>query len=293
MTDVHLWLAVLSVLGAGLAIDLWFHRRPRVIGIAEAAAWTAGWIALGLAFGALVWLTRGDGAGMAYLTGYAIEWSLSLDNIFVFVMILVGLAVPEVLRHRLLLIGALGAIVLRLGLILGGAALLHEFEWLLYPFGVILLVAAARFAFSREEPRPSPDGGRTGRLLARVLPPGARTTALPLLLIIGADVVFAVDSIPAIFGITTDPFIAFSSNALAVLGLRSLYFLIQGAMHRFRYLRPALALLLLFVGAKILTAAWIDIPMGVSLAVIVGVLGAGIGLSLATTAGPRHGREGA
>ena len=285
MNDTFLWLIVAGVLAGGLAVDLWFHRRPRAIGVGEAAAWTAGWLALGLAFGGLVLVTRGAGDALAYLTGYAIEWSLSVDNIFVFVMILAGLAVPPPARHRLLLIGALGAIGLRLALILGGAALLEEFEWLLYPFGVILLVAAARFAFSREGGASAPDGGRAGRVLRRLLPRGAHATVLPLVLIVGADVVFAVDSIPAIFGITVDPYLAFSSNALAVLGLRSLYFLLQGAVHRFRFLKPALAVLLVFVAAKILAAAWIEIPTLLSLAVVLLVLGTGVALSLAAARG--------
>jgi tellurite resistance protein TerC len=294
LTDFVFWVAVAGAVIGGLAVDLWFHRRPRVIPMREAAAWTAGWFALGIAFAGIAWLARGGEGALTYITGYLIEWSLSVDNILVFVMILAGLGVAEERRHRLLLIGALGAILLRLGMIVGGSALLHQFEWLLYPFGAILLVAAARFMFGRDAahaPDGKPAAGRTTDLLRRVLPARTQAAMLPIALIIGADVVFAVDSIPAIFGITRDPLIAFSSNALAVLGLRSLYFLIQGAMHRFRLLRPALALLLLFVGVKILAAAWIDVPTPLSLGVIVVVMVAAVTLSLAIPARPTTPKE--
>lgn len=296
----QLWIALSAVLVLGLAADLWFHRRPRAVPVREAAVWTAAWTALGLGFGALVFAVLGPGAGVQYLTGYALEWSLSLDNVFVFVVVLASLAVPEEYRHRALLVGALGSVVLRLGFILGGVALLHAFEWLLLVFGAFLLVAAARFLRHRTRPAVGAEEGRVVRLLRRVMPVARqgdggrllthedrRLEATPLLwamlLLVGADVVFAVDSVPAILGVTRDPFLAFASNALAVLGLRSLYFLLQGAMDRFRYLRPALAALLAWIGVKILVSPFLEVPAAVSLAAIVVILGAGVGASLLTS----------
>ncbi|HYZ00735.1 MAG TPA: TerC/Alx family metal homeostasis membrane protein [Candidatus Binatia bacterium] len=299
----QLWIALSAVLVLGLAADFWFHRKPRAVPVREAALWTAAWSALGLGFGALVFAVLGPGAGIQYLTGYALEWSLSLDNVFVFVVVLASLAVPEEYRHRALLVGALGSVVLRLGFILGGVALLHYFEWLLLVFGVFLIVAAVRFLRHRTRPAMGGADGRVMRVLRRVVPVAregsggrllthedGRLKATPLLwamlLLIGADVVFAVDSVPAIFGVTRDPFLAFASNALAVLGLRSLYFLLQGAMDRFRYLRPALAALLLWIGVKILISPFVELPAALSLAAIVVILGAGVGASLLTPA--RH-----
>lgn len=306
----QLWIALSAVLVLGLAADFWFHRKPRMVPVREAAAWTAAWIGLGLGFGALVFVALGSGAGVRYLTGYALEWSLSLDNVFVFVVVLASLGVPEEYRHRALLVGALGSVVLRLGFIVGGIALLHAFEWLLLVFGAFLLVAAVRFLRQRTRPAVGAAEGRGMRVLRRVVPVAregdrgrllvrergvagrpaeqGRLAATPLLwamlLLIGGDVVFAVDSVPAIFGVTRDPFLAFASNALAVLGLRSLYFLLEGAMDRFRCLRPALAALLAWIGIKILVSPFWEIPAAVSLAAIVLVLGAGVGASLLTSA---------
>ena len=299
----QLWIALSAVLVLGLAADFWFHRKPHAVPVREATLWTAAWTSLGLGFGALVFIVLGPGAGIQYLTGYALEWSLSLDNVFVFVVVLASLAVPEEYRHRALLVGALGSVVLRLGFILGGVALLHYFEWLLLVFGVFLIVAAVRFLRHRTRPAVGRDDGRVMRVVRRVVPVARQgdsgrlltreeglRKATPLLwamlLLIGADVVFAVDSVPAIFGVTRDPFLAFASNALAVLGLRSLYFLLQGAMDRFRYLRPALAALLAWIGIKILISPFVELPAALSLAAIVVILGAGVGASLLTSA--RH-----
>jgi len=285
----QLWLGFLVFLTLCLAVDLWVHRSPRSISIREAAWWTAGWISLGLSFGGLLWLLLGGRASAEYLASYLIEWSLSVDNIFVFVLIVAGLAVPPHLRHRVLFVGALGAIVMRFAFILGGVALLSEFEWVVYVFGALLLIAAFRFLRDRE-PESAQVGGRAGRLLRSLMPvspaySGDRLTTvergrrlatpllLALVLVTVTDVVFAVDSIPAVFGITRDPFLAFSSNALAVLGLRALYFLIEGAMHRFRYLKPGLALLLAFIGVKLLVAPVLEVPTAFSLAAIAAILG--------------------
>lgn len=285
----QLWLGFLVFLTLCLAVDLWVHRSPRSIPIREAAWWTAGWISLGLSFGGLLWLLLGGRASAEYLASYLIEWSLSVDNIFVFVLVIASLAVPAHVRHRVLFMGAVGAILMRLAFILGGVALLNRFEWVVYVFGALLLVAAFRLV-REKQPEAAQVGGRAGRALRRLMPvspsysddrlttvEGGRRVATPLLLALGlvtvTDVVFAVDSIPAVFGITRDPFVAFSSNALAVFGLRALYFLIEGALDRVRYLKPGLALLLAFVGIKLLVAPVLEVPTAFSLAAIAVILG--------------------
>jgi tellurite resistance protein TerC len=294
---VPLWAGFGLLLVACLAIDTWFHRHPRAIPLGEAARWTAGWIALGVAFTGVVWWSLGGDASVQFVTAYVIEWSLSVDNVLVFVLIIASLAVPRAYRHRVLLIGALGAIVLRLSFILGGLELLDHFEWLTYVFGAVLLLAALRLLRSDQSQREAPREGvarvlkkivpisseyHGGRLLVQI---GGRGVATPLLLalltVTLADLVFAVDSIPAVFAVTTDPFLAFSSNALAVLGLRSLYFLVEGAMRSLRYLKPALALVLAFVSLKMLLAAVVTVPVVVSLIVIIGVLGTALAASSA------------
>jgi tellurite resistance protein TerC len=286
-----LWSGFLALLGACLALDLWLHRAPREVPVVEAARWTLGWVGLGLAFAGLVWLLRGPEAFGQFLGAYVIEWSLSVDNVFVFALIIGGLGVPSELRHRVLFAGAVGALFMRLTFILAGSALLHQFEWVIYPFGAVLLVSAVRFLREGRESRPLE--GRLGRLLRRRLPlagsyrggrlvlvEGGRRLATPLLLALllveATDLLFAVDSIPAVFSMTRDPFIAFSSNALAVLGLRSLYFLVEGGMRRFRHLRPALALVLAFVGLKMIATPVLHVGTGASLAVVAGILATAI-----------------
>jgi TerC family integral membrane protein len=288
-----LWMGLLTLLVIALGIDLWVHRRPRRVGVAEAAWWTAGWVALGLGCSLAIWLLLGSNAFLQFLASYAVEWSLSVDNVFVFVVIVASLAVPVRLRYVVLFFGSLGAIVLRLTFILAGTALLHRFEWLTYVFGVALLFAAWRFMREplSEEPEQATEPG-TSRLLRRVLPlsptyDGSRLTTvangrrlatpllLALLLIAVTDLVFATDSVPAVFGMTRDPFLAFGSNALAVIGLRSTYFLLETLMFRFRYLKPALVMLLAFIGLKMLYDPFPlpDVPVVLSLAAIVAILG--------------------
>ncbi len=290
------WAGFVGFLVAVLALDVAvFHRKAREVHSREALAWSALFVGVALAFGGVIALTLGGRRAGEYLTGYVIEWSLSVDNIFVFVLLLSEFAVPSALRHNVLLWGVLGAVVLRLGFILGGATLLHRFEWVPYVFGAVLLVSAARFATEGDRKR-SFGNSRTMRLLRRAVPVteayegpaflvrrNGRTFATPLLavlaLLVVTDVVFAVDSIPAIFAVTQDAFVAFSANALAVLGLRPLYFVLADAVERFRYLRVSLAAILGFVGAKMVLHEVVRIPTGVSLAAVVGLLGAGIGAS--------------
>jgi tellurite resistance protein TerC len=224
-----------------------------------------------------------------------IEWSLSVDNIFVFVLVFLGLGVPEHLRQRVLMLGVVGAVLLRLGFVLGGAALLHAFSWMEYVFGSILLVTAVRFLMRRQSARsvddspmlrtlrrflPITDGYRGNRFLVRER---ERIAATPLLAVLAlltvSDVIFAVDSIPAVFAVTQNAFIAFTSNALAVLGLRPLFFVLAGAVERFHYLKASLAAVLGFVGLKLILHRVIEVPTPVSLAVIAGILAIGVGAS--------------
>jgi tellurite resistance protein TerC len=229
------------------------------------------------------------------VAAYVIEWSLSVDNIFVFVLAFLAFAVPEHLRQRVLMWGVVGAVVLRLGFILGGAALLHAFAWMEYVFGAILLVTAIRFLLNRDSGRSFEDS-RVLRIIRRFVPltdgfrgrhylvkEGGRTAATPLLavlvLITVSDVIFAVDSIPAVFAVTQNAFVAFTSNALAVLGLRPLFFVLAGAVGRFHYLKFSLAAILAFVGLKLaLHDVW-AVSTGLSLGVIALLLAAGMGAS--------------
>jgi tellurite resistance protein TerC len=290
------WVGFLAGFVVLLAIDLlWFHRRAHEVHAREAVAWSAFYVSIGLGFAAVVALILGGRAATEYLAGYVIEWSLSVDNIFVFVVLLSQFAVPADLRQKVLQWGVLGAVVLRLGFIVGGASLLHAFGWAVYLFGAILLLTAVRLLTAGDHETSFRDG-RTMRVMARLLPltdeysggrflvrEQGRLAATPLLtvlvLIIVADLVFAVDSIPAIFGVTRDTFVAFTSNALAVMGMRPLYFVLADAVHRFRFLRFSLAGVLGFVGLKMILNEALPIPTAISLAVVVLVMGAGIAAS--------------
>ena len=297
---------VFGVLVLGmLALDLGvFHRKEHVVRPREALAWSGVWIALSLVFAGFVWLRHGPDSGLEFLTGYVIEKSLSVDNIFVFVVIFGALGIPALHQHRVLYWGILTALVLRGAMIAGGAALLARFHWVIYVFGGFLVLTGAKLIFGRGGPS-HPTEGSIYRVLTRVVPATPRfhgqafftvengkRVATPLffalVLIELSDVVFAVDSIPAIFAVTQDPFIVFTSNIFAILGLRSLYFLLAGVVERFTYLKPSLALVLLFVGAKMLLADVVKIHPAVSLAVVLLILAAGIVASAvkARRAGP-------
>lgn len=290
------WVGFLAGIAFLLAIDqLWFHRRAHEVHTREAVVWSAFYVAVGLAFAGVIWLTLGSQSATEYLAGYVIEWSLSVDNIFVFVILLSQFAVPGDLQQKVLQWGVLGAVFLRLGFIVGGAGLLHSFEWAVFVFGGLLLFTAIRLLLGGEHEKSFRDG-RMMRAMTKVMPftdeyrggdftvrEGGRRRATPLLavlvLIIVADLIFAVDSIPAIFGVTSVAFVAFTSNALAVMGLRPLYFVLADAVHRFRFLRFSLAAVLAFVGVKMIVHDWVPIPTGVSLAVVVLVMGVGVAAS--------------
>jgi tellurite resistance protein TerC len=299
-SDLAIWVVLGVVIAGMLAIDLFvFHRDAHEVTLREAATWSAVWIALGLGFGGLVFAWRGSEAGTEYLAGYLIEKSLSIDNVFVFAMVFSYFAVPAMYQHRVLFWGVFGAIVFRAIFIGAGTTLLEAFHFLIYGFGLLLVLTGIRMWRSKDH---AIDPGRNPvlRLLRRAMPMtdeyhgqrffvrhAGKLVATPLFAVLvvveTSDILFAIDSIPAIFAITTDPFIVFSSNAFAILGLRSLYFVLAGVLHRFAYLKQGLAALLLFAGFKILIAEFWKMPVVVSLAVIVGILAVSIGASLIAT----------
>jgi TerC family integral membrane protein len=283
------WVAFNLCVLAILAIDLGiFHRQAHEVSVREAAAWTATWITLSLCFNAGIYHFLGAKAGLEFLTGYLIEQALSVDNIFVFVLIFTYFSVPARYQHRILFWGILGALIMRGTMIGVGTVLIHRFEWILYIFGAFLVFTGIRMALV-EEKGIDVDANPVMTLMRRVLPISNRYSgqkffvrdagkliATPLfavlVLVETTDVVFAVDSIPAIFAVTTDPFLVYTSNVCAILGLRSLYFLLAGIVDKFRFLQLGLSIVLVFVGAKMLLADVYKIPVGVSLGVVAGIL---------------------
>jgi len=280
-----------------LALDLGvFHRQARAVSVREAAVWSAVWVALALLFNLGVWYWFGPRKGTEFLTGYLVEKSLSIDNIFVFALLFGYFAVPAVHQHRVLFWGIFGALVLRAIFIAAGAALLARFHWIVYLFGAFLVLTGLKMALAPTRGL-EPERNPLLRLLRRLLPvserhhgqrffvrENGRLAATPLFLVLAmvetTDLVFAVDSIPAIFAITRDPFIVYSSNVFAMLGLRSLYFLLAGVMHRFHYLKAGLASVLVFVGLKMALVDLYKIPAAVSLGIIAALLALSITASL-------------
>jgi tellurite resistance protein TerC len=291
------WVAFNLCVLAILAIDLGiFHRQAHEVSVREAAGWTATWITLSLCFNAGIYHFLGAKAGLEFLTGYLIEQALSVDNIFVFVLIFTYFAVPARYQHRILFWGILGALIMRGTMIGVGSALIHRFEWILYVFGAFLVFTGIRMALV-EEKGIDADANPVIKLMRRVLPISPRyhgqkffvreagkLVATPLLAVLvmveTTDVVFAVDSIPAIFAVTTDPFLVYTSNVCAILGLRSLYFLLAGIVDKFRFLQFGLSMVLVFVGAKMLLADFHEIPVGASLGVVAGILIVAVAASL-------------
>ena len=280
-----------------LALDLGvFNRREHRIGLREALVWSVVWTAVGLAFNLWVDAHLGRQAGLEFLTGYVIERALSFDNIFVFVVLFNYFAVPAEQQHRVLFWGILGALVSRGLFIALGTALISRFEWLIFVLGAFLVYTGVKI-FRDEEPEVHPERNPVLRAFQRFVPLTAnyrgkrffvredgRLKATPLLLVLVViectDVVFAVDSIPAVFGVTRNAFIIFTSNIFAILGLRALYFLLAALMVKFRYLGYGIGLVLVFVGAKMLAHRWLEIPTAASLGVVLGVLALAILASL-------------
>jgi tellurite resistance protein TerC len=294
------WVLLAVTVGGMLALDLLvLHRRAEVVPFRQAALWSTVWVSLALGFGVYVAATQGSTAGGEYLAGYLIELSLSVDNVFVFALVFAAFAVPAAYQHRLLFWGILGAIVFRGIFIAAGTAVLDAAHWVIYLLGVLLVVTGLRLARSKGH-AVDPARNPVLRVFRRVVPmtddyrgaafvvrEGGQLLATPLLAVLlvveTTDVMFAIDSIPAVFAVTTDPFIVFSSNLFAILGLRSLYFLLAGLLDRFVYLKTGLAVLLAFAGVKILVSGFIEIPIGVALLVIIVVLGTAVGASLVAT----------
>jgi tellurite resistance protein TerC len=309
---VWMWLAFVGIVLALLLLDLGvLHRKQREIGIAESLSLSAVYITLGLTFGGWVWWYMGDTAGMNYLTGFVIEKSLAMDNVFVIAMIFSYFAVPRLYQHRVLFWGILGVIVLRALMIGLGASIVTQFGWVLYLFAGFLILTGVQMWRNAEieyDVGASPvlrwvkrkfnvtEGLHGERFWVRQVDATGKAAwfmtplFLALIMIEVVDLVFAVDSVPAIFAITTDPFIVYTSNIFAILGLRALYFALAAMVHRFHYLKYALSVLLVFIGSKIFVADMLGlakIPPPVSLGITFAILGAGVAFSLWKTRGDR------
>ncbi|PYO11419.1 MAG: hypothetical protein DMD30_00330 [Gemmatimonadetes bacterium] len=309
MNTIWGWIGFNVVVLAILALDLGvLHKRSEKVTLKEAATWSAIWVALSLCFAFAVYRTMGEESGLEFLTGYLIEYALSVDNIFVFVLIFSYFSVPEKYQHRVLFWGIIGALVLRGVMIVAGSALVTRFAWTLYVFGAFLVFTGIRMALQKDGAAYNPERDPVLRLARRLLPvtpdyrgdsffvrePDStgklRIAATPLFIVLlivdTTDVVFATDSIPAIFAVTRDPFIVYTSNICAVLGLRALYFLLASVVDKFVYLKLGLSVVLIFIGAKMLLEPFIHIPIVGSLGVVGAVLAASI---LASLRWPRPG----
>jgi tellurite resistance protein TerC len=292
-----LWAGFLAFVLAMLAIDLGiFHKKAHEISLKEAGIWSAVWVTLAGIFNAGVYYWFGGQKGLEFTTGYVLEKALSVDNIFVFVVIFATFRVPAIYQHRVLFWGVLGALVMRAAFIVAGGAFLQRFHWAIYVFGGLLAVTGIKLLLQRNEEL-HPEANPLVRWFQKVLPVTAefkgphftvvengRRYGTPLLLALVAaevtDLIFAIDSIPAVFAVTTDPFIVFTSNIFAILGLRSLYFLLAGVITKFVYLKVGLSFVLVFVGVKMLLMDVYKIPIAASLAVIAGILALSIVVSL-------------
>jgi tellurite resistance protein TerC len=284
-----LWAGFTIFVLAMLAIDLGvFHRQARVVGFKEALGWSVVWVSLAIGFNALIYTWFGSERALEFLTGYLIEKALSVDNIFVIILIFSFFAVPPAYQHRVLFWGIMSALVMRAVFIVAGAALLQRFHWIIYVFGGFLVITGLKLLTHRADEL-HPERNPVYRLFKRLVPAvsdyrgsafavveNGRWFATPLLAVLvvveATDLVFAVDSIPAIFAVTSDPFIVYTSNAFAILGLRAMYFLLAGVLEKFHFLKVGLALVLCFVGSKMLIMDLYKIPIAVSLATVAALL---------------------
>ncbi len=297
--DVALWvwLALIGVVLGMLLVDLVMHREAHVIGVREAAVWSGIWVAVAVVVGGLIWWYYGSEFGMQYFAGYIIEKSLAVDNVFVWAMIFSYFAVPREYQHRVLFYGVVGALVFRAIFIAAGSAIIASYAWVLYVFGAFLIFTGLKMLKQRNE-HIDPGKSKTLKLFRRFV----RTTddyegqkfltrrngvlmATPLLAVLVlvevTDIIFAVDSIPAIFAVTQEPFLVFASNALAILGLRAMYFLLADLMHRFVYLKLGLSIVLVWVGIKMIVShAFFKIPTAISLGLVIGIIAVSVIASL-------------
>ncbi len=295
------WLAVIGVIIAMLVIDLVAHRQAHVIGLREAAGWSVFWVVSGITFGVIIWMLFGAEFGQQYFAGFVIEKSLAVDNVFVWAIIFASFGVPAQYQHRVLFLGVLGALVFRGIFIALGAVLLESFAWVLYVFAALLVFTGIQMLRHRND-HGDPTNSRVLKLFRRFVPMtdayhgqklvtrvGGALVATPLLavlvLIEFTDIVFAVDSIPAIFAVTSEPFLVFTANAFAILGLRAMYFLLADLVHRFIYLKIGLAAILIWVGVKMALHDIWKVPTTLSLGVILGILAVTIVASLLATRG--------
>jgi tellurite resistance protein TerC len=285
-----LWAGFVAFVLLMLALDLGvFHRKAHVVSLKEAGIWSGIWVLLSAAFAAILYLQAGEEQALEFTTGYLIEKTLAVDNIFVFVLVFAAFRVPDEQQHRVLVWGVLGALFMRAAFIMAGSAFLHRFEWAVYVFGGLLAVTGVKLLLQKDgEGRP--ENGRIVRFLRRYLPisesahggkffarEGGRMVATPLFLTLAtievSDLVFAIDSVPAIFAVTRDPVLVFTSNIFAILGLRAMYFLLAGVVGKFRYLKVGLSGVLVFVGLKMLLANVVEVPILLSLAAIALIIG--------------------
>ncbi len=298
------WLILLAGVLAMLLVDLVMHRDAHVIKVREAAIWSAIWVAIGLAVGGVIWWAFGADFGLQYLAGYVIEKSLAVDNVFVWAIIFSYFAVPAKYQHRVLFFGVLGALVFRAIFIAAGSALIASAAWVLYIFGAFLIFTGIKMLIQRDQ-HIDPAKSKSLRLFKRFVPmtdelDGQKfltrrngvLMATPLLAVLVVvevtDIIFAVDSIPAVFAVTQEPFLVFASNALAILGLRAMYFLLADLIHRFVYLKVGLSLVLVWVGVKMIVShGWFSIPTALSLGIVLAILAVSIIASLVKTRGDR------
>ena len=295
------WIAFNAVVLAALAIDLGLFSSNKKLTVRDAGIRSAIWVALALLFAAGIFYFEGHLAGVEFVTGYLVEYSLSVDNIFVMVLIFSYFDIKEEYQHRVLFWGILGALVMRGLMIAAGAALFSRFEWITYVFGIFLVITGIRMGMGGDK-HADPGANPVLKLIRRIIPVHndyhgehffvrapdengvRRRMATPLFVVLvlieTMDLVFAVDSIPAVFAVTRVPFLVYTSNVAAILGLRSLYFLLSGAVTKLRYLSVGLAFILVFVGAKMLTSAWYDVPTVISLGVIIVILATAAGASV-------------
>ena len=299
-----MWSAFAVIVTVMMALDLGvFHRKAHAVRPREALAWSAVWVSLAAGFAATLWRLDGHQTAIEFTAGYIVEQALSVDNLFVFLLLFGYFKVPDALQHRVLFWGIFGALVLRAIMIGAGAVLLGRFHWIIYIFGAFLIFTGIKMLM-QDDNEMEPERNPVLKLVRRLMPVTdhfegdrfftrapwgpdrvMRTVATPLFVVLvlveTTDVVFAVDSVPAVFGVTRDPFIVYTSNVFAILGLRSLYFLLAAVVHRFWMLKPALSLVLMFVGGKMLAESVYLIPTVISLLVIVSILAGAIILSLA------------
>jgi tellurite resistance protein TerC len=307
-TPLHFWLIFLITVFVALALDLGvFHRKSHTIRLKEALLESLGWISVSLLFNVWVYYTQGAQAGLEFLTGYLVEKSLSLDNIFLFLIIFQSFKIPAKSQHRILFYGVVGALVMRALFVVAGVELLQYFHSVIYVFGAILLLTGIRMLFPGRRSK-KPDQNWLVRMTRRFIPftenpehpiffvrQDGKWNATPMLMALIAveamDIIFAVDSVPAVLAITRNTFIVYSSNAFAILGLRALYFALAGILPKFRFLHQGLAVILFFIGGKMIASEWVSISSVVSLAVIAGILTVTIVASLLLPASAKHKTE--